>query len=63
MYKNSGLFKYHLLEAEICTFCNEQNEDLLHLFYGCSFVKTFILHLREEITLNCNINFVLAPDI
>lgn len=63
IYTNSRLFKCQLTETELCTFCSEQKESLLHLFYDCSFVKTFILQLREEIALKCNINFVLAPDI
>ena len=63
IYTNSRLFKCQLTETELCTFCSEQKESLLHLFYDCSFVKTFILQLREEIALKCNINFILAPDI
>ena len=41
IYTNSKLFKCRIIETELCTFCNEQRETLLHLFYDCSHVKTF----------------------
>ena len=47
IYTNSRLFKCGLSETELCTFCNEQRDTLLHLFYECSHVRTFLLQLRD----------------
>ena len=35
---------------------------IIHLFYDCSHVRTFLLQLRETIAAKCNTNFILAPD-
>ena len=62
IFTNSRLFKCRLIETELCTFCNEQRETLLHLFYDCSHVRTFLLQLQELLRTKCNINITLAPD-
>ena len=62
MYTNSRLSKCHLMETELCTFCYEQKETLKHLFFDCCHVRTFLLQLREEIFVECHINFAMAPD-
>ena len=62
IYTNSRLFKCGLSETELCTFCSEQRETLLHLFYECSHVRTFLLQLRDSINSNCNIVLDLEPD-
>ena len=62
IFTNSRLFKCRLIETELCTFCNEQRETLLHLFYDCSHVRTFLLQLQDLLRTKCNINFTMAPD-
>ena len=62
IYTNSRLCKSGIIETELCTFCNEQRETLLHLFYDCSHVRTFLLQLQEILRTKHNINFILAPD-
>jgi len=36
---NSFLYKCGLKETELCTFCMETKENLLHLFWNCNLVK------------------------
>ena len=62
IYTNSRLFKCCLSETELCTFCNEQRETLLHLLYECSHIRTFLLLLRDFLNSKCNISFNLEPD-
>jgi hypothetical protein len=38
---NSFLFKCGLKETELCTFCTETKESLLHLFWECTYSKHF----------------------
>jgi len=38
---NRYLFKIGLSPSELCSFCNNSSETLLHLFWECPQVKTF----------------------
>ena len=38
---NSFLYKCGLKETELCTFCMETKENVLHLFWNCNLVQTF----------------------
>ena len=43
---NSFLYKWGLQERELCTFCTETKENMLHLFWNCTFlfsVKNFLM--------------------
>ena len=62
IYTNSKLFKCKMIETELCTFCNEQKETLMHLFFDCCHVRTFLLQLFEEISVKCNIHYLMTPD-
>ena len=41
LFTNPKLIKIGLLESEKCSFCTIYKEDLYHLFYDCSYVRTF----------------------
>ena len=63
---NSFLFKCGLSETELCTFCTETKESLLHLFWEC----TYIYSKRNWFSLvnvfkNCgfNMQYINAPNI
>jgi len=61
---NSFLFKCGLKETELCTFCSETKESLLHLFWECTYSKNFWFSL-VNIFENCGINmqYINAPNI
>ena len=40
---NSFLYKYGLKETELCTFCTETKESLVHIFWECNYVRNFWL--------------------
>ena len=52
---NSLLYKCKLKETQLCTFCNESKETVLHLFWDCSVVKTLWLELSEHFQRLCGI--------
>jgi hypothetical protein len=63
---NSFLFKCSWKETELCTFCTETKESLLHLFWEC----TYIYSKRNWFSLvnvfkNCgfNMQYINAPNI
>ena len=41
LFTNTKLFKIGLIESEKCSFCEIYKEDLYHLFYDCSYARTF----------------------
>ena len=41
LFTNTKLFKIGLIESEKCSFCAIYKEDLYHLFYDCSYARTF----------------------
>jgi len=44
---NYLLFKMNLVSSDKCTFCKEEKETLLHLFWNCSHTKSFILDVQQ----------------
>ena len=42
---NSFLYKYGLKETELCTFCTETKESLVHIFWECNYVRNFWLSI------------------
>ena len=44
---NSLLFKWKLKETQLCNFCNEAKETILHLFWECNIVKSLWLEMAE----------------
>ena len=61
---NSFLFKCGLKETELCTFCTETKESLLHLFWECTYSKHFWFSL-VNVFENCGLNmqYINAPNI
>ena len=41
LYTNYDLTKRNIDVSPLCTFCNEQNETIEHVFYSCRFTETF----------------------
>ena len=54
---NSFLYKCKLKETELCSFCNETRETLLHLFYSCSITRNLWLELANYIREKFNLDF------
>ena len=52
---HSFLFKCGLKETELCTFCTETKESLLHLIWKCTYSKNFWFSL-VNIFENCGLN-------
>jgi hypothetical protein len=45
-----SIFQYKickLKETQLCNFCNETQETILHLFWECNFVKSLWLEMAE----------------
>ena len=42
---NSFLYKCGLKETELCTFCTETKESLVHIFWECNYVRNFWLSI------------------
>ena len=61
---NSFLFKCGLKETEICTFCTETKDNLLHLFWECTYSKIVWFSLVNVLE-NCavNLQYLYAPNI
>ena len=41
MFTNTKLFKIGFIESDKCSFCKIYKEDLYHLFYDCSYARSF----------------------
>jgi hypothetical protein len=48
LYTNSMLMKCGLSETELCSYCFETKESLIHLFYECRFVRSLWLQFQTE---------------
>ena len=57
MFKESKL-----KDTELCTFCNETKETLLHHLFECIHVKNIWIKLASNVRSNLNININLLPD-
>ena len=44
---NSFLFKCKLKETQLCIFCNETKETILHLFWECNIVTSLWMEMAE----------------
>jgi hypothetical protein len=61
---NSFLFKCGLKETELCIFCTETKESLLHLFWECTYSK-HVWFSFVNVLENCavNLQYINAPNI
>ena len=50
---NAFLYKCRLVETELCAFCGETRETLLHLFCDCNIVKNIWLKIYEQLQIRC----------
>ena len=57
---NSLLMKCKLKETDLCSFCNETKESILHLFWDCMVVKNLWLEIDSFIQNTCNIYLPLS---
>ena len=55
VYANSLLLKCKLKETELCNFCNEIKETILHIFRECNIVKGLWLEMAEILKHKCNV--------
>ena len=58
-YTNDKLFKWNIIETELCTFCNETKETMCHLIWECRHSKTIWLRFRDIIEQKLCITFDL----
>ena len=57
---NSFLYKCHLKETHMCTFCTETKETILHLFWECNIVRNLWLEIVEEFKDRCNLEIPVS---
>ena len=50
---NTFLHKCKLVETELCAFCGETRETILHLFCDCNIVKNIWLKIYEQLQIRC----------
>ena len=55
---NTLLMKCKYSETELCTFCTETKETYIHLFFECSYVRTFWLNFFQKLEDVCNVSFL-----
>jgi len=58
---NSLLFKCKLKETQLCNFCNETKETILHLFWEYNIVKSLWLEMAEILKkTKCNVEIPIS---
>ena len=57
---NSFLFKCKLKETNLCTFCNETNETIEHLFWECNITKNLWFEIADIFQNRCNITLPVS---
>ena len=61
-FTNSRLMKCKLLDTELCTFCGEAKETIVHLFSECPHVTTLWYNLIYKLENICNIQISKSAD-
>ena len=46
LYLNNMLFRFKKVDSPLCSYCNEEEETLLHLFHSCLKIKQLWNRLR-----------------
>ena len=59
---NNMLFRFNMLSSNLCTFCNENPETILHLFCDCKHVEKFWKDLELWLFRNCNIQITFSKN-
>lgn len=52
---NSFLFKCRLKETELCSFCQETKETIVHLFWDCMIIKNLWIDLTKLLEESCDV--------
>ena len=52
IYTKEKLFKWKIVDTNSCTFCDQETESILHLFWECDFVKIF----WQQVFSHCKVN-------
>ena len=62
LYSNNMLYKCKLTETELCSFCFETKETLLHLFFECPKVRSLWLQFAQKLQQQCGMKLDLTPE-
>lgn len=54
---NYLLKKMNILDEDICSLCNDEQETLIHLFWHCEVSQQFWRDLKEYINTKCNLTY------
>ena len=49
LYLNQKLFLFRTVSSPLCSFCNREEETILHTFYSCIFAKTLWNDLKNSV--------------
>ena len=61
---NLNLFRWKIVQSPLCTFCDLETEDIIHLLYECPIVKKLWKNIEMWLkNKNVNINFTLCEII
>lgn len=62
---NQFLKKIHVVESDLCSFCHETPETLIHIFYECRYVTSFWENFQLWIndTLHLDLKFTVTEVI
>ena len=52
---NEQLYKWGLVDSDICVWCDEEIETMVHIFIECEVVKIFWEHLKHWIYAKCSL--------
>ena len=54
--------KWHIEDSAVCSYCNEENEDIVHMFWTCrctqEFWQLFKQYCEPKLDIHLNINTV-----
>ena len=60
---NSKLFLFKLLDTELCSFCHETKETIVHLFYVCQHVRNIWIILKQKLRELCGVDVCFNEQI
>ena len=64
LVNNLWLKKWEIADSDLCTFCKNSREDIVHLFWQCEYVKAFWnrfkVHYTEVITEPFNLFLIIC---
>ena len=60
VYTKRELLRMHLVDNDMCTFCNDASESLCHVYWDCSETQTFWKELESWINMYLSQNIVVT---